>query len=43
MNLAKKYIAEGVIGKGKLADAEHIAIATINRVDVLVNLQKIRG
>ena len=51
VNLAKKYIAEGVIGRGKLVDAEHIAIATINRVDVLVswnfrhivNLQKIRG
>jgi len=51
VNLAKKYIAGGVIGKGKLVDAEHIAIATINRVDVLVswnfrhivNLQKIRG
>ena len=49
VNLAGKYIAEGVIGK--LVDAEHIAIATINRVDVLVswnfrhivNLQRIRG
>ena len=27
----------GVIGRGKLVDAEHIAIATINRVDVLVS------
>jgi predicted nucleic acid-binding protein len=51
VNLARKYIAEGVIGGGKLVDAEHIAIATINRVDVLVswnfrhivNLQRIRG
>jgi predicted nucleic acid-binding protein len=51
VNLAHKYIVEGVIGKGKLVDAEHIAIATINRVDALVswnfrhivNLQKIRG
>jgi len=51
VNLAGKYITEGVIGGGKLVDAEHIAIATINRVDVLVswnfrhivNLQKIRG
>jgi len=51
VNLAGKYITEGVIGRGKLVDAEHIAIATINRVDVLVswnfrhivNLQKIRG
>jgi len=49
VNLAKKYITEGVIGGGKLVDAEHIAIATINRVLVswnfrhIVNLQKIRG
>jgi len=51
VNLARKYIAEEVIGEGKLVDAEHIAIATINRVDVLVswnfrhivNLQRIRG
>ncbi|NAS88936.1 PIN domain protein [ANME-1 cluster archaeon AG-394-G21] len=51
VNLARKYIVEGVIGEGKLVDAEHIAIATINRVDVLVswnfrhivNLSKIRG
>lgn len=48
--LAQKYISEGVIGKGKLIDAEHIAIATTNRADVLVswnfkhivNLMKIR-
>ncbi len=51
VNLARKYTVEGVIGEGKLVDAEHIAIATINRVDVLVswnfrhivNLQRIRG
>ncbi len=51
VNLARKYLGEGVIGGGKLVDAEHIAIATINRVDVLaswnfrhiVNLQRIRG
>jgi len=51
VNLARKYIVEGVIGEGKLVDAEHIAIATLNRVDVLVswnfrhivNLSKIRG
>ena len=49
--LAKKYIDEKVIGKGKIIDAQHIAIATIHRVDVLiswnfkhvVNLQKIRA
>ena len=49
VNLAGKYITEGVIGRGRLVDAEHIAIATINRVLVswnfghIVNLQKIRG
>jgi len=51
VNLAQKYMSEGVIGKSKLVDAEHIAIATINRVDVLVswnfrhivNLEKIFG
>jgi len=49
--LALKYINEGVIGNGKLVDAQHIAIATVHRVDVLVswnfkhivNLQRIRG
>lgn len=51
VNLAMEYIVEGVIGEGKLVDAEHIAIATLNSVDVLVswnfrhivNLQRIRG
>jgi hypothetical protein len=51
VHLAQKYISEGVIGGGKLVDAEHIAIATVNRVDVLVswnfqhivNLQRIHG
>ncbi len=50
-DLAKKYIEEGVLGGGKLIDAEHIAIATVSRVDVLVswnfnhivNLQRIHG
>jgi hypothetical protein len=50
-NLAQKYITDGVIGAGKLVDAQHIAIATVHRVDVLVswnfkhivNLTRIRG
>ena len=50
-NLAQKYISDGVVGKSSLVDAEHIAIATVNRVDVLVswnfrhivNLNKIHG
>jgi len=51
LNLARKYISEGIISGRKLVDAEHIAIATINRVDILlswnfhhiVNLKRIRG
>jgi len=49
--LARRYIAEGVIGPGKIVDAQHIAMATISHVDVLVswnfkhivNLQRIHG
>jgi hypothetical protein len=49
--LAGLYLSEGVLGPGKLIDAEHIAIATISRVNVLVswnfqhivNLERIRG
>jgi len=49
--LADKYIAENVIGKTSLDDCRHIALATINKVDVLaswnfkhiVNLARIRG
>jgi hypothetical protein len=50
-DLAERYLEEGVIGPGKRIDAQHIAIATISRVDVLVswnfshivNLARIRG
>ena len=35
--LARHYIEEGVVSEGYLVDAQHIAIATINRVDVLVS------
>ena len=49
--LANKYIEENVIGKMSLNDCRHIALATINKVDVLaswnfkhiVNLARIRG
>jgi len=48
--LAGHYIEEGVVGEDAMVDAQHIAIATVNRVDVLVswnfkhivNLTKIR-
>ena len=49
--LAQHYIDSGVIGVANQVDAQHIAIATVSRVDVLVswnfrhivNLQRIRG
>ena len=49
--LAQKYIAEKVVGKASLDDCMHIAVATINKADVLaswnfkhiVNLERIRG
>ena len=49
--LADKYIAEKVVRKTSLEDCRHIAVATINKVDVLaswnfkhiVNLERIKG
>jgi len=49
--LAEAYIAEGVITANMRADAQHIAMATVARVDVLVswnfkhivNLRRIHG
>ena len=49
--LAKKYVENGVISSKFLLDAEHIAIATVERVDVIVswnfkhivNIKRIRG
>lgn len=35
--LAELYVAEGILGQGKRVDAQHIAIATVARVDVLVS------
>ena len=51
IKLADTYINEKVVGKTSLEDCRHIALATINRVDVLaswnfkhiVNLDKIKG
>jgi predicted nucleic acid-binding protein len=50
-NLADNYIAEKVVGKTSIEDCRHIALATINKVDVLaswnfkhiVNLDRIKG
>ena len=51
IQLADKYITENVVGKTSLEDCRHIALATINKVDVLaswnfkhiVNLDRIKG
>ena len=51
MTLADKYITEKVVGRSSLEDCRHIALATVNRVDVLaswnfkhiVNLDRIKG
>lgn len=49
--LADRYISEKVVGQTSLEDCRHIALATVNRVDVLaswnfkhiVNLERIKG
>jgi hypothetical protein len=49
--LAEKYVAAGGVGSSQLVDAQHIAIATLARVDVLlswnfkhvINLRRIHG
>ena len=51
IKLANAYIDEKVVGKTSLEDCRHIAMATINKVDVLaswnfkhiVNLKRIKG
>ncbi len=51
LSLADQYIADKVVGRTSLEDCRHIALATINEVDVLaswnfkhiVNLDRIKG
>ena len=51
MKLADTYISDKVVGRTSLEDCRHIALATINKVDVLaswnfkhiVNLGRIKG
>jgi len=51
IKLADTYIEERVVGKTSMEDCRHIALATINKVDVLaswnfkhiVNLDRIKG
>jgi len=38
--LANTYLAEGVISKKMIIDAQHIAVATVARVDVLVQTHR---
>lgn len=35
--LAEAYIREGVVGEANRVDAQHVAIATVQRVDILVS------
>jgi len=50
-NLADLYVTSGVVGASMLADAQHIATATVHRADILVswnfkhivNLRRIHG
>jgi len=51
IELADRYVAEKVVGKTSIEDCRHIALATLNKVDVLaswnfkhiVNLDRIKG
>ena len=51
IKLADRYVFEKVVGKASIDDCLHIAIATLNKVDVLaswnfrhiVNLDRIKG
>ncbi len=51
VKLAKNYIAENVVGPSSMADCFHIAIATIQKADLLVcwnfkhivNIERIHG
>ncbi|RYY29745.1 MAG: PIN domain-containing protein [Sphingobacteriaceae bacterium] len=51
IQLADKYVSEKVVGKTSIEDCRHIALATINKVDVvaswnfkhIVNLDRIKG
>jgi predicted nucleic acid-binding protein len=50
-DLAAEYIREGVLDKNKVSDAQHIAVATVGRVDLvvswnfrhIVNIRRIAG
>jgi hypothetical protein len=35
--LADEYVADGVVGQGSLIDAQQVAVASLNKVDVIVS------
>ncbi|MDR1193866.1 MAG: hypothetical protein LBK98_06865 [Peptococcaceae bacterium] len=37
-NLAGRYVSEGALPRGSLADASHIAAATVNDLDMIISL-----
>ena len=37
LSLADEYLSSGILGPGSMADAQHIAMATVYNVDVLVS------
>jgi predicted nucleic acid-binding protein len=37
-NLARRYLAEGALPQGSLADASHISCATVNDLDMIISL-----
>ncbi|MDO8684526.1 MAG: PIN domain protein [Armatimonadota bacterium] len=37
VQLADEYIADGVVGQGSFIDAQQVAIASLNKVDVIVS------
>ena len=51
IDLAKEYIRENVVGETSFEDCIHIALATVNEIDILVswnfkhivNIHRIRG
>jgi predicted nucleic acid-binding protein len=37
-NLARRYVSEGALPQGSMSDASHIAVASVNGLDMIVSL-----
>jgi hypothetical protein len=37
-NLARRYVSEGALPSGSMSDASHIAVASVNALDMIVSL-----